>query len=67
VADILDGKSEEEIRRAATWWFTAQEAYQRGEYVPLGVFAISTKVGLTKSDIAWAKKLIEAHPEWLSK
>jgi hypothetical protein len=63
VSNILDGKSDDEIRRAATWWFTAQEVYLRGEAVPPSVFLISTE-GITKSDIEWAQKLIAEHPEW---
>lgn len=59
----LDGKSESEIRRAATFWFMASECYQHGEHVPQGVFLLSTK-DLTEADIAWAQRLIAEHPEW---
>ena len=57
--DILDGKSDEEIRRAATWWFTAKECYLRGERVPESVWLISTE-GLTDDDIQWAQTMKEA-------
>jgi hypothetical protein len=63
MTDILDGKTESEIRRAASFWFIAQEAYCRGEDVPLGIFIVSAK-DATEADVAWAEKLIAEHPEW---
>lgn len=48
--DVLAGKTDSEIRRAAVWWFTAQEAYCRGERVPLSVFLLSVR-DLTDADI----------------
>lgn len=61
--DILDGKTESEIRRAAAFWFMAQEAFCRGENVPHAIFALSAK-DATEDDIAWGRKLTEEHPEW---
>lgn len=54
--DYLEGKSESEIRRAATFWFMAAECYQRGEPVPPGVFLLSTS-DLTDDDVEWAQRI----------
>lgn len=58
--DILTDKTESEIRRAATWWFTAQEAFRKGEHVPLSIFALSVR-DLTKEEIEHAGKFIVEH------
>lgn len=58
--DILAGKSDEEIRRAATFWFMGQDCFLRGENVPASVFALSTE-GLTESDIEWAHRMAAAN------
>lgn len=61
--DLLNGKSEKEIRRAATFWFMAAEIFQRGDEVPRSVFALSTEE-TTFADIEWARQFITEHPEW---
>lgn len=54
--DYLKGKSDEEIRRAATFWYMGADCYQRGIPVPSSVWLLSTKA-LTDSDIEWAREL----------
>lgn len=61
--DVLSGKSDDEIRRAATFWFMCAESFQRGEPVPQGVFLLSTQVGLTDDDIAWVRRIVAENPE----
>ncbi len=61
--DSLRGRSESEIRRAAAFWFCAQECYRRGEEIPAGIWLLSAS-DPTEADIVWAHRIIAEHPEW---